>query len=392
MKSHLHNSFIRQFISLLLFVFTSFLFSGTSIIQSSLAQDSQKSGQLAEILGKVTQSDKLTLVQGALVSVTDSKGTVRIVETAPNGSYTIGNLIPQKYQIIVSADGYVETKKEIKLLPKQSANVDFALSKWGSIGGGIFKGDKVTPVGDVLILAKSVAGKMATAKTDRNGKFKIERVSDGTYTITVIHDKYSFPKEKVVIRNGLDVVGLKLTAFQGSIYGAIKVASTTLPIPNAKIVVKRKDIQFDQIGKPIKVFGFSKADGSYKIDGLETGKYHLQVVAKGYGIKAEDILLGNEQVRIEKDFNMLSEGSISGRIKGKKTGETVEINIVDTSRNLLEIADVTVYPDGRYFVSGLSSGIYTVLAMWNDSFVLHPNVSVLVGKVTSGIDLQLTNK
>ncbi|XCN74760.1 MAG: carboxypeptidase-like regulatory domain-containing protein [Candidatus Electrothrix aestuarii] len=349
------------------------------------AQQSEKD---TVISGRVMQSENSSPVQGALVSATDAQGYTRVVETEGNGNYSMDSLTPQKYSVTASADGYIEVAKEIILsAAEHKTDLDFSLSKWGSISGAVFKEDGKTPVVDVLVFATSDNGKMSTARTGGNGRFRIDHVFNDTYSVTVVHDQYAFSEKQVAIQNGLDFTGLKLTALPGKIYGTVKDKTTGRAIHHAELTARRTNIEIDRITQPIQITVSSEKDGSYVIEGLGTGKFNVQVVGKGFGTVVENITLQKGQLQVKRDFELSAGGAVSGHITGRSSREPFEVSMIDPNGNLLKPEQVAVHSDSTYIVKGLASGYYTIMYKQGDALSVRRDISVSAGKITEGIDL-----
>ncbi|CAK8720827.1 hypothetical protein GCAAIG_10380 [Candidatus Electronema halotolerans] len=341
------------------------------------------------ISGKVMQIAESSPVKDALVSATDADGYTWVVATEKDGRYTMDGLASKKYQLTASADGYMEATKDITLTSEQKSGVDFVLSKWGSIAGAVLKGDGKTPVTDVLIFARGDGDKMATAKTDTSGKFKIEHVESGTYAVTVVHDQYGFTGKQVVVKSGQDVVGVALTALPGKIYGTVQAEATGRPIAKAKITARRMSLQEDQMGQSVQMSVSSGERGGYAIEGLGAGEFSVQVSGKGYGTMTAHVVLNQKQTQVRQDFDLPAQGGISGRIMGRKSGEPVEIIVMDAGGTLLKPEETAVHPDNTYVVKRLAPGEYTVVFKLGDSMNARRSVSVTRGKITEVIDLVL---
>ena len=131
----------------------------------------------AIITGKVTASDGITPIPGAMVSAAGSdKMPEQANETDEDGTYILKRLPPDKYWIQARKDGYamevtfplaVEEGEEI-------CTIDFTLHKAFKLQGKILISDSQVPAEKAVIFAGSEKRVYGRAAADENGNYEIE--------------------------------------------------------------------------------------------------------------------------------------------------------------------------------------------------------------------------
>ena len=276
---------------------------------------SQESRQESTIFGNVLKKENNHPCLGAVVILKNEDKEKTVVGTTDTeGKFLIENVFPGEYKIIASCKDSFQEEKEINILRNQKINVDFKISQWANIAGVVLRSDKLTPVAGVTVHARSSSGYSAAAKTNKEGKFNINRLTNGKYFLEVISDDLFFKKTEFVINDNSDIKEIKLIAFSGEIYGKIK-DSNGASVDKAKIVLKTDYSNWDR-KRLVEKTTYSMKTGSYMFNNLPPGAYTIQVIAKGYGAIINDVLLSEKKMQVECNFSLPEQGVISGKILG----------------------------------------------------------------------------
>jgi len=338
--------------------------------------------------GKYSITNFFQPISMDIVPQTDTSTKVIIVGIDSISKYELDKTYPNEYKIMASANGFKNEEKNIVINPNDSIKLNFVLKKLCSVSGLVTKNDK-KPVSDALILLKSNEGKLSIAKTNQNGKFFIDQLEDGTYTISVSNDKYAFSTKIIELHNGIDYKGVEFISSAGEISGLIKTTESNKTIQKAIITVQKINVKDYIPGQPFQTIDTSANNGNYKIEGLNAGKYKIQVNAVGYGSLIEEVELSKSQMQKKKDFTLTQEGIISGQIVNYDPIEKIIFMVIDNNKNFYKTDDIEIKEDGKYVIKGISSGIYTIVLKWKSMLISKDSINVIAGRETSEINIIL---
>ncbi|MEK7353207.1 MAG: CARDB domain-containing protein, partial [Chloroflexota bacterium] len=153
------------------------------------------------ISGRVYQSDNITPIAGAAITVYDyatlSGTLVRFggATTAADGSYRTPNFSNGQYGVQVIASGYatqwynnVHYRQQATAVsitaPNDTPNINFSLGPGGSISGRIYQADNITPIANLNLYAQSVTtGLSDGVNTNSAGNYTISGLPPGSYRV-----------------------------------------------------------------------------------------------------------------------------------------------------------------------------------------------------------------
>jgi len=250
--------------------------------------------EFGSISGTVTDFDTGEPIEGAILVAFD---VIHHLEeyhskarTDSNGNYTIDNLFPSEYRVIVWAEGYnFEVYPEtVAVGPGEDVvGINFQLKKKqkGAIAGNVTEKGSGTPL-KALVLAHQIEGRgFGRTCTDSTGHYIIEDLPEGQYKVITFareHHPAVYPEPVPVIGGQttdginfeLELLPLELT---GIIKGTVTDDSTAAPLPKAVIVAFAKHEDHHIVR-----FTFSQEDGSYALMHLPTIPFYVAAWAKGY--------------------------------------------------------------------------------------------------------------
>lgn len=297
-------------------------------------------------------------IQGAKVEVsgkgfkqqkqTDAKGEVRI-EKVPPGRYA--------YKVLAAAE-YGEASGDLNPIVEdgqEELNVNVAPTN-GRVEGTVLDDAGVPVVGaKVKLDGNRRSGNKepwsATANTDDNGKYAIDGVPPGTFTVEVgPTDTRGGDSTEVTVRpNAASTGDLELNRNDGALGGKVTDDAGTA-VSGAKVVLK--DADGKQIGSTD-----TNDDGVYEFADIRPGEYLVEVVGtEKYGAASETAQVepaakGNRDLRVSR-----ADGS-------------VEVTVVDEDGNAIENAEVTISDvegplhtdaEGKFTADNLRPGNYQV--------------------------------
>ena len=289
-------------------------------------------------------------------------------------------------------------------------NVNFGYIANNSINGTIYRdGDRDGKKGDtegrysgVTVQLLDKDGKViATATTDKDGKYSFEHLPDGTYSVKVVKDgaltdtdqtgdpdnKLDNASEPITLdeknptKGDVDFGYVPNNTIKGTVYRDDNRDKT---INGDEPGLERVSVQLlDEDGKVLQTLD-TDADGNYAFQHLPDGKYTVKVV-RSSSIKDYDqtedpdatvddtsavYTMGPEHSLQEKvNFGYVPDYSIAGRVyrdsdksgsytDGEETFSGVTVDLLDKDGNV--VATMTTDADGNYSFKKLPAGTYRV--------------------------------
>jgi len=349
---------------------TEYVFSPASLSvtvgPSASGKDFAATQETYTISGAVTSGG--SGLSGVVVSAGGASAT-----TGSNGIYTITGLIAGDYSVTPSKAEYTFTPPSlsVSLGPNASGN-DFAATQNTYGISGTIATDGGTPVGGVYV----DAGGGHTDTTASDGTYAIGDLVAGTYTVTPSASGYTFGPVSLSVTVGPDATGQGFEATQDpgtfSVSGTVTVGGAGLP-----------QVLVDAGG------GFTTstgANGAYTISGLPAGLYTLTPSKAEYSFSPVSISVnvGGQGDLTGKDFAATQNTyAISGTIAVGGVG-LASVTVAAGGQS------ATTDADGKFSITGLVAGTYTVTPARAEHSFSPASTSVTVGPSATGKDFTAT--
>jgi type IV secretory pathway protease TraF len=371
--------------------------------------------KLASISGLVTDQVTGESIAGAIVTAFPERPTndalVTVEErhipftakTNDKGEYVIENVPTGKFRVHAEARGYlveywqespnIEGSTPVEV-PESGAveNINFTLGKGGAISGTVFAATETDPAplggAVVQVWAKDRNAVIARAKTERDGKYRIEGLRSGEYIVFAsaegFHGLFYDGKEsrdqadpvKVEAPDetgDLNFVLKKIETRGGTIAGVVVSEADNTPIPHALVLA----IPLNISNVPIPaLLGIADNFGHYKLAGLPPGKYvviagaprflwEFYKEAKTFA-DAEIIVLAQGTVREDVDFTLTPAQRgpyhIAGRVRLLRQNRGAENAIVQAIEEGTVVATAVTNADGSFTLDEMPAGEYKLFA------------------------------
>jgi carboxypeptidase family protein len=326
-------------------------------------------GLPASISGTVDPGDTLapvttTVTARALLGPLTGKA-VAVTKTNAAGAYVLTNLpAPMTYQLTFVAPGYRSTSlvDAVSGGAQRLEPVTRLGAGTGTISGTVFDG--TTPLGGATI-STTVAGKPLTVLTPTVGQVGTFVLSNlptpGTYVITFAAPGHGSTTQIVDLKAGANRAGMtiQLTAGSGAVTGRV-VDATGRPVGGATVTVGGA-VSTTGAAPPSTTTLTAGSVGSFALSGLAApGAYTLTASAPGYapGTVPVTLSLNGPAPTVTITLSVQS-GAIGGTVFDTQNRPFPGATVTATDGQLTWTGSSNS-SDGRYLISGLAPGSYTV--------------------------------
>lgn len=205
--------------------------------------------------------------------------------TDENGSYRIEGLTPGDYTVNVqaAAGGGRAVSKEIRIDGEASLDVELPMAR---LFGIVVDGSTKQPLADARVTANldgGSSGRPGFANSDSNGRFFVDDLEPGAYTLTLRRSGYQEASDTVsATEAGGDAGTIEMTRGEGL---ELRVRDGIYQIPLRSVNVRVRD----GAGATVTSTWLSlDGDGKGEISSLRPGRYTLVLGANGYSTQLLD--------------------------------------------------------------------------------------------------------
>ncbi len=217
-------------------------------IQLAPADDMQANLELTPIThgtitGTVVDASSKRPVSGARIAA-GSKQTV----TDGNGRYEIERVTAGSVSVLATKAIYIDGSEKRELIAGDALTVDLELQPitWGALAGQVVDAETGAPISGADV---SVAGQQL--KSNRDGRFSIERISAGALAIQASKKSYSDGSLSLKLApDGSANATIRLAPIKvGTVRGQVLDAKTGAAIAQARISIGGKSVEADSAGR-----------------------------------------------------------------------------------------------------------------------------------------------
>ncbi|QKV77324.1 MFS transporter [Amycolatopsis sp. Hca4] len=221
------------------------------------------------------------------------------------------------------------------------------------VTGHVRRQDGSHVAGAALTLIDQRGRQVARATGAADGSYSVPSQGPGAYVLIVSAHGHQPQASSVVISNGPATVDVTLTG-SGELTGTVRAAATGQPLPNVTVTLT------DGRGEVNGAF-ITTTDGTYAFVGVGAGAYTLVASSEGYRPFAVTLTVPDSGV-LRHDVELASSVLLSGtaRTEGDRVVPDARITVLDAEGNVAAVARTD--GEGKYVVSDLPAGAYTVVA------------------------------
>ncbi|HEV7976751.1 MFS transporter [Amycolatopsis sp.] len=256
---------------------------------------------------------------------------------------------------LASENGHGEFKPMAGALPTPILNsvADVETGHGQPVNGHVRRLDGTSVAGAALTLIDQRGRQVARGVGNTDGSYEIGTPGDGTYVLIVSANGHQPQASSVVIGGRPAKVDITLTG-SGGLTGTVWTAGRHTPLANATVTLT------DARGEVNGAF-ITQADGAYAFHGVGAGQYTLVVSGQLYRPIAVTLTVPDSGV-LSHDVELTGSVLLAGtaRTEEDKIVPDARITVLDAEGNVSAVARTDA--EGRYMVSDLPEGSYTVVA------------------------------
>ena len=221
-----------------------------------------------------------------------------------------------------------------------------------------------------------------TGMSLRDGSYTVIGLNTGVYDLdasvpgyqatrilrTTVHGSQTEPNNALTFKaTNLDFRMTKLEP--GAISGKVTELDGVTPIVGATV---KAELVGDEQGNPIPppkgiptvYTTTTKADGSYRLEGLPNGTYNITASAPRHtSVTRTGVVVRPGQETTGVDFQLPGEpGAIAGQVVDAQTNQGIAGALVEVISGTTTIASATTDPQGNFTIPNIPVGVYTVQA------------------------------
>ncbi|MGM7702003.1 carboxypeptidase regulatory-like domain-containing protein [Pseudalkalibacillus sp. Hm43] len=306
--------------------------------------------------GEITDAGTGLPVENALVRLIASSGTIlQRTLTDSSGNYMFEGFDPGEYTITVRIDAYASAEKSFTAEPSETETVNFELLRDSGSVTGLVKDEKtqqrVSGVSVIVMDENEVV--IANTLTDQSGRYLIQGLAPGTYTIRALALECDSDAKRLIITGGeTTTINFLLMGLPSTVRGNVTDTNGN-PLNDVSIRV------YNANGLLLNL-GVTSREGEYVIGSLPGETLTFIASLPGFipDRKVVDVP-PNSQITINFVLGISNPATVQGVITSRESGDPISGAVVSLLRNNVLVREVTTDGDGRYSISGLGEGEYT---------------------------------
>ncbi|MCF6137924.1 carboxypeptidase regulatory-like domain-containing protein [Pseudalkalibacillus berkeleyi] len=312
----------------------------------------------SSVKGQVTDAVTGLGIRNVVVRLIASSGTIlQRTQTDTSGKYMFQGFDPGEYTVTVKSETYQSDAKNFTAEPLQTEIVNFALTRdTGSVNGRVKDGRTDKFVSGVSIIVTDENGVItANTLTDETGNYLITSLAPGTYSIRALAlGCDSEAKELRIIAGESTTINFLLTSDPSTVRGNVTDTKGN-PLNDVSVRVYNADGLLLNLG-------VTSREGEYVIGSIpgETLTFIASLPGFKPDVKVVDVP-PNSNLTINFVLGVIDPATLEGTVFDANSGDAISGATIALRRNNEIVAEGTTNPDGRYSITGLAEGEYTVL-------------------------------
>ncbi|MET0233938.1 MAG: MFS transporter [Kibdelosporangium sp.] len=221
------------------------------------------------------------------------------------------------------------------------------------VRGFIQNGEGAAVGGVVLTLIDHDGSQVARANTDPAGRYVLHAPGQGAYVLIASAPGHQPHASSLKLNSEPVVLDLTLVG-AGEIVGFVNASQSGQPVTSATVILADR-------GGHIVGTHPSASDGSYRFTSVGAGSYTLVVNASGFRPAAVPLAVP-ELGEVRQDIQLFSGAELCGTARNHRGHPVPEARITVMDKEGAVINVTSTDDDGRYRITELAEGEYTVIA------------------------------
>jgi large repetitive protein len=350
----------------------------------------------------LTTGDPIT---GATVVIIDGVSQIPVATTTTStfGNYSVSGLAPGSYIVSASKLNFTTEQTGAIVLSDSATRADLALGENpGNISGNVedTNGNPITGNGIQISVFNENNVIVVSFLANSDGTYTVPSLAPGTYFVSGNAPGFSSSTvSAIVLSNQTTNVTNVLAANPVMLTVQVLIQNTATPIGGSTVTIRHPN------NIPIAT-GITDENGYVTFFSLPTGTLNITADAESFGTDTKSIIGGPGDILFAELSLVPNPGQIQGFISNLANGEAISNAVIQ----LYDLTNVLVQTtvsnqNGEYAFSGITQGVYTVIANATDfgpesagaivtsnqtsflSFALSPNPGIVQGFVRNSVTL-----
>ena len=331
--------------------------------------------------GTVYDSVSMNPITGANIALLQGSTSITLLLTDSNGAWTVPNLAPGSYTVVVTASAYQSSVTGALVQATTTTAVTTLLvAQPGSVVGQVT--NNATPLSGATVDVLQDVTVVATALSDGNGNYTIHSLAPGSYTIRASDSGFNTVVQGLVITaSQQSTANFSLAANPGSIAGNVTDSNTSQPIAGINLLISHAGA--------LVASTTTDANGNYEIDNLSPGNYTITTSSTLYQTISQGVSVSSNQTTTVNVALQDQPGSIGGQIVDASTGLGLPGVSITALNGSIVLGSALSDSNGNYVINGVAPGSYTVRATLN-TYQTAVQSALVIAATTTTVNLVLT--
>ncbi|MFS0766942.1 carboxypeptidase regulatory-like domain-containing protein [Peribacillus phoenicis] len=306
--------------------------------------------------------------------------------TDGNGAFTIPNLAPGSYTVLASYPGFGTQAGSTTVSSGETSVIQLALPpNPGTIQGIVTNAATQLPLVNTLIRVVDVNGVLTSVgQTDSDGRYSVQNLPPGSYTITAINTEYQQQTVGAAIVSGQTAtLNIQLQPNPGSITGIVTSNQTGLPLAGSFVQL------FPSQGLQPIASAMTDSLGQYTFIGIKPGIYTVTADLSNFGRSTVGAtVFANAQATSNLALTP-NPATVSGTVTDLNGTPIANATVRLLNGNETVLGTGITSEDGTYTISGLPPFTLNIIVTASGFSTFIAAITLSPGEVQTGIDFSL---